>query len=71
MESKAMRVRLGLATLLLAGCLVMAGLQEAHAAEATQPETTTARVLEETGSYQPEQANEYSRGCNAQSRCRG
>ncbi|XP_044352984.1 uncharacterized protein [Triticum aestivum] len=74
MESKALRVRLGLAALLLAGCLLMAGLQEAHAtaAEATQPETTTARVLKATGvGYKPEEANPYSRGCHAQNGCRG
>lgn len=68
-----MRVRLGLAALLLAGCLVMAGLQEAHAAAvgATQPETTTARLLKETGAYKPVQANEYSRGCHTQAGCCG
>ncbi|KAF7028166.1 hypothetical protein CFC21_040130 [Triticum aestivum] len=68
-----MRVRVGLAALLLGGCLLMAGLQEAHAtaAEATQPETTTARVLKVTGAYMPEQANPYSRGCHAKNGCRG
>ena len=79
MEKDAVRVRLHLAALLLAGCLLMAGLQNAQAAaavaaEVAEPETTAARVLKEKapdGGYVPEEANKHTRGCNPLHRCRG
>ncbi|KAK1661932.1 hypothetical protein QYE76_050091 [Lolium multiflorum] len=80
MEKKATRARLSLAALLLAGCLVMAGLQEAHAAaaaaaaEGAQPESTAARVLHENappGGIRPVEANKHNKGCSAMTGCRG
>jgi hypothetical protein len=78
MEKKATHVRLSLAALLLAGCLVMAGLQEAHAAaaaaEGAQPESTAARVLHENappGGIRPVEANKHTKGCSAMTGCRG
>jgi hypothetical protein len=77
MEKNAMRVRLGLSALLLAGCLLMAGLQDADAAavaEAAQPETTAARLLHENappGGVRPVEANKHSKGCSRITGCRG